>query len=212
MLLPTCDHVVGQEILPELAERAGGEPDDDDRPRHGRPAGSRGRAGRLDRPVDPRQDAIATERDERVEERRRRRATGDRDADRHEEVAGLPAAGLGQRAQRRLELVGLEGQLARAVDDRRGRPSRPSRVVAASQRFGTSVAGSSCDRRRPTGSRRGRRSRRASAGAPGRPGAGPAARRRTASGRSGRRPARPRRTAAAGRRGRRGRGGGSTGR
>ena len=38
--------------------------------------------------------AVAAERHERLEQRRRGRLAGDRDADRHEQVAGLPAAGL----------------------------------------------------------------------------------------------------------------------
>ena len=109
---------------------------------------------RLDRGVEPGERPLAAEGDERVEQRRRRRPAGRRDPDRHEQVAGLPAARLGELAQRRLELVGLPASTR--VDARRGSSraaASPSRVVAASQRFGTRSAGStsrSSIHRKPT--------------------------------------------------------------
>ena len=118
------------------------------------PAGPGHPAGQdLDGPVEPLKGPVAPERDERVEQRRRRGPAGHRDADRHEQVADLPAAVLGERAERRLELVGLERDRADVGDGVVGRRRAPRCVVAASQRFGTSSAGSmasSSTHRKPT--------------------------------------------------------------
>ena len=81
----------------------------------------------LDRLVQPLERPVVAQGDERVEQRRRRRPAGHGDPDRHEQVAGLPAALLGERAQRRLELVRLEADLADGRDDRAPRAlPRPS--------------------------------------------------------------------------------------
>src|SRR6188508_3849876 len=66
--------------------------------------------------VQPLQRALITECDERVEQRRRCGTAGHGHANRHEQVAGLPAVLLGERAQRTLELVGLERDLTYAGD------------------------------------------------------------------------------------------------
>ena len=215
MALPTCDQPVGRSSCANWLSTPVASPTTTmsatrrptvTRPPSGGRIRRRGRRSRgreeLEGPVDPRQHAITAQGDERVEQRRRRRPTGDRDADGHEQVAGLPAAGLGQGAQRRLELVRLEGQLARC---RRGPPGRPSGRRGSWPR--PSASGRAwpgrARPRRPTGTRRGRRSHRASAAVPGPRGAGRAQLVvATASGRSARRPARPRRTGGAGRSGR----------
>ena len=79
-------------------------------------------------------------------------------ADRHEQVAGLPAVRFGEGAQRRLELVRLERHGAGGGDRRRARRAARRCVVAASQRFGTSIAGSIVHSIDATGSRPARRS------------------------------------------------------
>ena len=62
----------------------------------------------VDGGVEALQDAIATEGDERIEQRRRRGAAGDGNADGHEQVARLPAVRLGELAHGWLQLVRLE--------------------------------------------------------------------------------------------------------
>ena len=93
-----------------------------------------------------------------------------RDADRHEQVAGLPAARLDELAQRRLELVGLPGHRRRGPRAARG-PRRGPRPWSRRPSAWARGAPGRRRARRATGSRRGRRSRRASAAARGRPAA-----------------------------------------
>ena len=121
---------------------------------------------------------------------------GRRDADRHEQVAGLPAARLDELAQRRLELVGLPGHgvvRGEALARRREALAPWSRRPSA---WARRRAGSTVELVDPQEARRGRRSRRGSAAARGRSAAGRAARPR-----SGRRSISPLATAAASRNG-----------
>ncbi len=78
----------------------------------------------IDRLVQPGEGPLVAEGDERVEQRRRGRPTGHRHADGHEQVTGLPAPGLRERTERRLELVGLEADLADIGDRRAGGAQR----------------------------------------------------------------------------------------